>query len=116
MYMYVVWIVQQPHDLQAVINQRALLTCVGRGEGKISYTWLKASTPGGTTHFHKKSDLGVLPFDPLSMEDAGYYQCVLSSSKIEQLVPSDEVQVKAQLADAVKGIASPGVGWGVIPG
>ncbi len=87
--------------MQAEIKQRAQLMCLGAGEGKLSYYWLKSSTKNGRFSYHTKTELGVLPFDRLSQKDAGYYQCQVSNK--EDQVDSEVVHLKPLLAHALKG-------------
>ncbi len=95
-----VWITEELCDVHAVIGQRAQLTCPGEGAGELSYTWLKASTPNARFSYHKTTKLGVLPFDKLSVGDAGHYQCQVENKW--QRVDSKVVQVKPLLPHAVK--------------
>ena len=85
--------------MHAVIKERAQLTCSGGGAGQLSYVWLKSSTQKGRFSYHNRTQLGVLPFDKLSIGDAGYYQCQVENKW--QHVDSKVVQVKPLVSHAV---------------
>lgn len=102
LFFVVVWIVEEPHDVHAVLKQRAQLTCIGEGHGDLKYVWLKSSTREGRPNFHKRTECGVLPFDNLSNLDAGFYQCQVENGL--EHVDSTVVQVKPLLAHAVTGL------------
>lgn len=100
--MCAVWIEEEPCDVHAEIKQRTQLTCLGKGSGDLKYTWLKSSSRNGPFQFHKKtSGVGLLPFDPLSNLDAGYYQCQVENSL--QHTDSKVVRVQALVPHSKEG-------------
>ncbi|KAL5460632.1 hypothetical protein EMCRGX_G034090 [Ephydatia muelleri] len=92
------WFIMEPRDFDGYVNEPVILYCQAEGlpGKKISYLWLKSSTPGG-----KLNSLPVcgdtLIIQSLRDSDCGYYTC--QASEDSQFISSCPVSVTAKLRD-----------------
>ena len=97
-----VWFTIPPQDFNGYVNEPVILYCQAEGlpGKKISYLWLKSSTPGAP-HPHPVSEEDTLIIPSLRDSDCGYYTC--QASEDSQFISSRSVSVTAKLRDGNEG-------------
>ena len=99
-----VWFTVQPQDFDGYVGEPAILYCKAEGlhpETKISYLWLKSSTPDGATNPLTVSEEDMLVIQSLNDSHYGYYICQASATN--QVISSRTVSVSAKIRDACEG-------------